>query len=242
MAERSQYNERYSFPDPRGMESACRSTRYRAKKRAREQQELEGQEEEEQLSSDSSHPCNTFHTLDVGEFSGSSTGPQVEAYLTPTECSEMDNPEVLESELLGFEGSDEDEDPVDCPSTATNTDPLYDGASLNVSSSNILIMQYKMRHSLTDQALTDLLHLLSLHCPTPNHCAPSIYHFKKQFQGMKYPIIFHYYCSNCLKGVGDSDLICSNQLCRNALKASGARSSFIEVPIESQLQTLFERK
>ena len=34
--ERSQYNERYSLPDPCGSES--RSTRYRAKKWAREQE------------------------------------------------------------------------------------------------------------------------------------------------------------------------------------------------------------
>lgn len=235
MAVRSTYNERYSFPDPSGTESACRSTRYRAKKRAREQQELEQEEEqqeleleEEQLSSDASHPFTT--------------GPLIEACDVPTEYSEMDNPEVLESELLGFESTDEDEEPVDCYSTAANADPLYDGASLTVSSSNILIMQYKMRHSLTDQALTDLLHLLRLHCPTPNHCAPSIYHFKKHFQGMKYPVTFHYYCSSCLEGVGDSDLFCSNQLCGGALKASGARSSFIEVPIEAQLQTLFQSK
>ena len=194
----------------------------------------EEQLEEDHSNVDASHQCRTLHSL--------------------TEYTEIDNPQVLEAELLGFESSADEDEQLDDEqlddeqldddaSAATNTDcPLYSGASLTVSSSNILIMQYKMRHNLTDQALADLLHLLRLHCPTPNHCVPSIYHFEKPFQRMKYPILFHYFCSSCLQGVSDSDSFCKNQLCRCELKAIGARSSFIEVPIEAQLQTLFQRK
>ena len=248
MAERSQYNERFTFPDPSSTDSSSRSTRYRARKRAREYQEeqleepleehmeepSEEQLEEDHSNVDASHQCRTLHSL--------------------TEYTEIDNPQVLEAELLGFESSADEDEQLDDEqlddeqldddaSAATNTDcPLYSGASLTVSSSNILIMQYKMRHNLTDQALADLLHLLRLHCPTPNHCVPSIYHFEKPFQRMKYPILFHYFCSSCLQGVSDSDSFCKNQLCRCELKAIGARSSFIEVPIEAQLQTLFQRK
>ena len=248
MAERSQYNERFTFPDPSSTDSSSRSTRYRARKRAREYQEeqleepleehmeepSEEQLEEDHSNVDASHQCRTLHSL--------------------TEYTEIDNPQVLEAELLGLESSADEDEQLDDEqlddeqldddaSAATKTDcPLYSGASLTVSSSNILIMQYKMRHNLTDQALADLLHLLRLHCPTPNHCVPSIYHFEKPFQRMKYPILFHYFCSSCLQGVSDSDSFCKNQLCRCELKAIGARSSFIEVPIEAQLQTLFQRK
>lgn len=116
----------------------------------------------------------TTSKLGEGGFSGRGTDPQTEAYAMLNEPTEMDKPEVIESELLGFESyADEDEQLGDAqlddeqldddPSLAMNTDcPLYSGASLTESSSNILIMQYKRCHNLADQALADLLHLLRL--------------------------------------------------------------------------------
>lgn len=215
MAEWSQYNERYTFPDPSSTDSSS-------------------QLEEHHSNIDMSHQCQTLHSL--------------------TEYAEIDNPQVLEAELLGLEScangdeqlDDEqlhDEQLDDDPSAATNTDcPLYSGASLTVSSSNILIMQYKMQHNLTDQALPDLFHLVRLHCPMPNHCVPSIHHFEKPFQRMENPISFHYFCSSCLHGVSDHNSFCKNQLCSGELNTIGAKSSLIEVPIEAQLQTLFQHK
>ena len=251
MAERSQYNERYSFQDP--SRSASRSTRYRARKRAKDDQSVGGDLD--------------IHT--VSEIEGESE--QLEEFATrvseastsyhegiPDDDS-CDQPHVLECEILGNDEyhvgvSDSDEENEQSgpgcgasSSTCTlpvSTDdrPLYDGAPLTVSASGILIMQYKMRHKLTSESVADLLELLRLHCPTPNYCIPSMYHFKKQFRSLAHPIQFHYFCSNCLQSVDELLKVCSNPLCNSDLTEVGARSSFIETDIESQLQVLFERK
>ena len=56
---------------------------------------------------------------------------------------------------------------------------LYDGSFLTVSSSAVLIMKYKLRHKLTEEAIADLLRLIKLHCPSPNRSLTSVYVLKK---------------------------------------------------------------
>lgn len=99
-----------------------------------------------------------------------------------------------------------------------------------------------MRHKLTNESVADLLELLRLHCPTPNYCIPSMYHFKKQFCSLAHPIQFHYFCSNCLQSIDELLRVCSNPLCNSDLTEVGARSPFIETDIESQVQVFFECK
>ena len=65
---------------------------------------------------------------------------------------------------------------------------LYEGATLTLSANNIMIMQFKMCHNLTDQSLTDLLNLLKVHCPKPNHIPNTMYQFKKFFKDSMYQI------------------------------------------------------
>lgn len=164
---------------------------------------------------------------------------------------ECDQPQLLEIEAFGVEEEtqyvSEDEQSEICSTAAsinTNSDPpLYDGAPLTLSSSNVLIMQYKMRHKLTDESLDDLLQLLRLHCPTPNHCLPSIYYFKKHFRDLECPMQFHYFCSSCYQEICEpqSSQRCPNHLCCSDLTKPGAKSSFIQIPIQPQLQTLFHR-
>ena len=160
------------------------------------------------------------------------------------------NPLSLEAEFQGTELSDSrecyDEDLChdecnSCTSIAASA-LLYEGAPLTSSASNIMIMQYKVRRNLTDQSLEDLLRLLQLHCPKPNNVPNSLYHFKKFFGESRYQIKYHYYCGKCLQSVTSSDTTCVNSACKINLKEIGAKCSFIEVPIESQLATLFARK
>ncbi len=58
--------------------------------------------------------------------------------------------------------------PTQATSTSAASIPLYEGSSLSVSASNLLIMQFKQRYQIPKEAVGDLLHLLQLHCPTPN--------------------------------------------------------------------------
>ena len=238
--ERSQYNERYSLPDP--SVSGSRSTRYRAKKRAREQ--------------DIEQQANVCHTDAVAE-------PEPEEPLTPVfdalnpdlgtfeQEIDCDQPQLLEVEAVGEEAlctllsEDEEQSDVIATVSPNSSDlPLYSGASLTVGSSNILIMQYKLRHKLTDESLADLLQLLRLHCPTPNQCLTSVYYFKNHFRDLECSMHFHYFCSSCYQEIGEPQPLrrCPNQLCRSDLTQPRAQSSFIQTPIEPQLQALFHRE
>lgn len=237
--ERSQYNERYSLPDPCGSES--RSTRYRAKKRARE---LEIEQQPNTVEDDSA-------VLEDWEVSYSPVcDPLVvntpEPDAVSSEVSNSEQPQLLEFEAFGFpEVQYESEDDEVCPTTTSSErdPPLYSGAPLTLCSSNLLIMQYKMRHKLTDESLADLLQLLKLHLPTPNRCLPSVYYFKRHFRDLACSVKFHYFCSSCSQAINEpSSNVCSNQLCCSDLTQPGARSSFIQKPIQPQLQTFFCRE
>lgn len=119
--------------------------------------------------------------------------------------------------------------------------PLFADCPLTVATSGVLSMQFKLRHNLTEQALSDLLQLLKLHCPSPNQCVPSAYVFNKQFECLKYPIKFHYYCSRCLQEVEYSSSVCPNLPCSQNLCSLRSKSSFIEIPVEQQLKSLLSR-
>ena len=104
-----------------------------------------------------------------------------------------------ENETLGDDDGD-DRGETDDISVATNSSALlYDRSQLTVSASSVLVLQFKMKHKLTQEALGDLLELLKLHCPSPNKCFQSVYLFTKQFHELKLPVTFHYFCSSCLR-------------------------------------------
>ena len=52
---------------------------------------------------------------------------------------------------------------------------------------------------------------------------------------------FHNFCSNCLYRVED-DNKCPNPSCEVDLSKFGAKSHFIEVPVEPQLAAILQRK
>ena len=66
------------------------------------------------------------------------------------------------------------------------SDFLYTGAQITVGLSVILILSFVINHNLTDAALRDLLHIISLHCPSQNLCVTSLYMFKKYFEATKF--------------------------------------------------------
>ena len=102
-------------------------------------------------------------------------------------------------------------------------------------------MKYKVRHNLTQAALLDLLRLLEAHCPLPNNCLTSTYKFNKHFCSLKYPVVFHYYCVSCFQEVEVGTHICPNLLCKAELDKK-TLSTFIQIPIESQLKSILESK
>lgn len=118
---------------------------------------------------------------------------------------------------------------VDCP--------------LTESASNLLVLQYSIRHSLSQEAVADLLKLLQIHCPTPNTVPSSLYLFRKQFPSLQNMATSHYFCSFCLQEVSGKELSsCPNFACGKSLQTFQALSSFFELSIEQQITNLLERK
>lgn len=125
-------------------------------------------------------------------------------------------------------------------SSIPNNVPLYEGSSLTIPSSSTLLMKYKMRHNLTKEALSDLLQLIRLHLPSPNQYPSSLYIFQKQFLDLPYPFVFHSFCAKCL-GTVTSERVCVNQHCSNGVLDDNSISSFIELPVDLQLQIILKR-
>ena len=123
--------------------------------------------------------------------------------------------------------------------------PLYNGAQITVGVSMLLIITFAIRHSLTGQALVDLLTIISLHCSLQNNCASSLELLKKFFMRLKSPIQFHYYCTFCMQYQGLSlanNGLCKNQFCLKNQKEKVNSSYFIIIPLMSQLQDLVQSK
>ena len=79
---------------------------------------------------------------------------------------------------------------------------LYHGAPISYRVM-ILLLAYAVWHKLTNKAITDLLYIIGLVCPQPNHCCSSLHKFKKYFSFMVLPSEFFYFCPSCL-GLLDS--------------------------------------
>ncbi|XP_070550109.1 uncharacterized protein [Ptychodera flava] len=125
---------------------------------------------------------------------------------------------------------------------ASDRQPIFPSAKLSVGVSMLLIITYVLKYHLSGEALTDLLQLINLHCAASHPGLQSIHVFFKYFQKLQNPLVFHHYCSSCLFKLDDpSVVICPNDVCHNDLSKHGAKSFFIEIPIEAQLQSLFSR-
>ena len=69
--------------------------------------------------------------------------------------------------------------PPDSDLLATLGSPLYDNLPLSEGESLLQVCMFATRHGLSDVAVTDLLNLLSNHCPQPNRCPVSLYRYKR---------------------------------------------------------------
>ena len=111
--------------------------------------------------------------------------------------------------------------------------PLYPGGRLTVLESYMSITKYSLRHSLTKQALSDLLDLLDCHLPTTRMV--SLHKFRKYFLELYEDITFstHYCCTVC-----QSPLENASSTCRNGCDKIGS-IEFLSIHIEPQLRRRF---
>ena len=250
MSQKSEYNARFSFEDPLSKLSLSRSSRYRIRKRKRCAEAIEAAGEpcvscDPMSTSDAE--LDYFATVDsqgddsssVYEFEDDNKSTEEDAADRIT----MDCPEFSEEDEFDFEEApaNESEQTALIQVTSDLEQQLYEGSGLTVSSSCLLLKKFRMQHRLTETAFADLLRLVSLHCPQPNKCLTSPYLFNKQFGEHKLPMEFHNFCSNCLYRVEDGNK-CPNPSCEVDLSKFGAKSHFIEVPVEPQLASILQRK
>ena len=121
--------------------------------------------------------------------------------------------------------------------------PIYPGSHLTVGISALLVMAVVLRHSLTGQALNDILKLIWLHCLGSSEFLRSINTLKRCFFNLSSPLTFHWYCSYCFMLVDKNNLekFCPNSFCRKDFSVSGSLSFFVEVPIMDHMRKLFSK-
>lgn len=112
--------------------------------------------------------------------------------------------------------------------------PLYNGSlpDLTEYMANLLIFQYAVKHSLTEKAVDQLLHLLRTFLPKDALIPKSLKQIKKFFMDVYTSLhpVTQKYCSNCHALLGSEDL-CS---------CSAGCGQFISVPIGPQLKARLE--
>lgn len=267
---KSGYKDRFGFSDPLTKTTASRTTRYRLLKK-RKASHLDEQTEEYQepvhdvvqgevsnyvpdlndqqssmeltpgVSQETPTVSAEVNTCNVFTLDWEAEGTQ---YMYLLEEDEADVAEIMDDASDGedsptppyFEG--EERGSVKFPSVCQ---PVYDGSTLTSKSSNLLIKQYSMKHKLSKEALSDLLKLIQLHCPKPNTVPCTVYQFEKQFADLNKSQRLHHFCSFCLQGVLQEDIHCSNPFCEREFISPHAKSYFVEISVEDQLQTLFAR-
>jgi len=78
-----------------------------------------------------------------------------------------------------------------------NRKPLYNGTDLTTITSVCLIMQFALSNNLTNDAIENLLELLNLFLPFPNHLPKSYYKLKKFFDQFSVPYSKSEVCTAC---------------------------------------------
>lgn len=172
----------------------------------------------DQHSSDSSASDSTIgsETTQSTEYSGSG-------------CSDTS------SDSWTSDSSDEDEDNHEVGDQSNYlTSPLYDGASIRVVDSYLLLFQFSLHHSLSGVGFEDLIKLVSVHLPsTSNYTGLSTHTLEKYFaEQLNIKPQLKLYCDHCLRLFEDGGK-CPND-CDHGVK------HFIYVPITNQLKSKLE--
>lgn len=259
------YNGRFLYPDPLARTTVSRSTLHRVRKKRKLDESAVDNAGGDALvgqfnigvassASESGLSSTTMHQF-------SAAGKEPEDMLTESELMrdyfppdhelmrEFFPPEPANAEDADTEHADTEQlldadasENVDeqCSENVDAETPLFKGCPLTPSASSILLMKYKMRHNLTNQALSDLLKLLKLHCPAPNLCCQSLYFFQKQLMGdLQQTVCFHAFCSACFTAVESVHTKCPNLSC-NIDISDHSKSYFIELPLGAQLAAIIE--
>lgn len=164
---------------------------------------------------------------------------------TSTDSSETDSLSTTE---------DSDESDASSSSTSANAEsdspssdsrdnshvPLFDGCCHSTFSLYVMIMLFVIKHSLSKEAFSDLLHIISSVLPVTSKFSTSVYKLKETLKnGLGYvqPMI-HKFCESCQQLMNEEDT-CKNPVCR---MNKAQVLTFYGLRLLDQLKSLFKGK
>ncbi|XP_053407190.1 uncharacterized protein LOC128559474 [Mercenaria mercenaria] len=136
-----------------------------------------------------------------------------------------------------------EDDDVFCETEDSESQPLYPGAAVSLGAIMLLLALFCTKHNLAGDGIQQLLNIFAIVLPNGNIMSTTLHEFKKFFRSLKTPIVKHFYCEHCLGFLGDENNcndVCPFSTCGKPLKQN--KEYFLEMPVESQLQSLFSQE
>ena len=112
---------------------------------------------------------------------------------------------------------------------------LYFGSSFTFDMAVVMLLMFSMRHCLSFEAISDLLHLIRLLLPNPTTIPTTLWSFRKYIkQSCMVTNKSHFFCTNCY-----DNLPTGNRTMWPTCKVTNQPQSFTILPVEEQISSLF---
>ena len=122
-----------------------------------------------------------------------------ESETTRVQVTQSDDRESSSESSDEYEGEDDGDRPHQDIIHPTVLEPLFEGSSISVFDSHLLIYQFQLKHELSSGGVKELLQLIKAHTPHTNGLPKSAY-LLKQFFGELFPDLdssVYSYCGSC---------------------------------------------
>lgn len=158
------------------------------------------------------------------------------AKTTCSSDSESDDRESSSESSDEYESEDDGDRPHQDIIRPTVLEPLFEGSSISVFDSHLLIYQFQLKHGLSSGGVEELLQLIKAHTSHTNGLPKSAYSLKRFF-GELFPDLnssVYSYCGSCHQPL-ESETSCIRPQCAGAVK-----ETFISVALKVQLKRKME--
>ena len=123
-----------------------------------------------------------------------------------------------------------------------DSEPLYPGASITIGAMMLLLALFFTKQNIVGEGIQQLLSIIGAALPNGHLLCTSLNTFRNYFKNLKNPLIKHYYCSYCLGYLKDNSLeTCPFLNCGKRL-SEDSKEYFLEMPVKSQLASLFSQE
>lgn len=114
--------------------------------------------------------------------------------------------------------------------------PLYEGSAITIHQFDVSLSLIAQRHNLTYACQTDILRFISVLLPPPNSVRSTARSLNKKFVHYNEQTRIHRCCGVCMHHLAVGER-CSQSEC---LSQNVADATFVEVPLDKQLQERFK--